>query len=130
MSNDLIIFLVIIHQIQDGSLEDILKKKYLVGVIFLLWQSFESCNGDAFNVFMPSHLVSNYRYYLINQFSTLPFTQTVITSYAFLYITHFYILTLSHFKILHYFELTNKKHVLAKCHPTLCLTFLYEHKVN
>ena len=61
MSNDLIIFLVIIHQIQDCSLEDILKKKYLVGVIFLLWQSFESCNGDAFNVFMPSHLVSNYQ---------------------------------------------------------------------
>ena len=33
----------------------------------------------------------------INQCATVPFTQTVITSYAFLYITHFDILTLSLF---------------------------------
>ena len=67
-------------------------------------------------------------YYRLNLFSTLPLTQTVITSYTFLYTTHFGNLTLSHFKIICYSKFINKSHALAKFHPILCLTFLCKHK--
>ena len=51
-----------------------LKKKSLAGVIFLLGlfycdnlSKFESCNGDAFNVFVPKTVTSGFEMFLVSR---------------------------------------------------------------
>ena len=51
-----------------------LEKKYLAGVIFLLrffycgnLSKFESCNGDAFNVFVPKTVTSSFDMFLVSR---------------------------------------------------------------
>ena len=53
-----------------------LEKKYLAGVIFLLGffycgnlSKFESCNGDAFNVFVPKTVTSSFDMFLVSRYN-------------------------------------------------------------